>query len=689
MKLIQMKTKNFRSLADRTWDFSKNMALVGSNGSGKSSFLEAVNYAVNGTPAKDAVRRGSSEMSVSLTLGDGNGTKITRFCCPDEVFALDGVEVLKADFLSRANELFETHPGAFSIIPSATNHIFLACGKDTLEEFLLRGTCTGIKIPGRKELGVSFPDGSTLYRYVPGSSRVEVNGRKTTSKSVDEVVLNGSGAFPGAFRIALNSEMVRGMESSDIGRWLLGILPVTVTSEKACDLAGFTDEEKEEALSWLPKDPQPVSMADIDQLSKRIRAERAQINARIKETTPGTVFQGMLPVMDVASASGEMDLAASKEAEYEAALRARETVKAVLEKEEQRKRSIEEMKQKLSSLPEGEDIPEEEIKKAQELIQEYDQSIQLAERMKAMAQSSVQDMEQSIKKLETNACPLCPDLVCRTDRSSLIKELVEKKKAYLLQKKDAEEQSSMFRIKRTEATDTLSKLTGKAQAFLKRQELSNFIRKMEQLSPPEIQKIPDSTVTRSEIDLLKKRACRHMEEAVSFERAMQAGLLLKELREKSLYYTRLLAKCDPKSGDLVRAVLEYILEPVKNHMNETASMIWPDLSIEFITGPDGLQIYMKPHDRNAYIAMENLSRGERTLLSFLLMDILSQLSGSRMIAFDNIEALDGEALDHLLEVTGQKEMQERYDHIFLSAVSHDSILSILSKHPQFTTVGVG
>ena len=47
MKLIQMKTKNFRSLADRTWDFSKNMALVGSNGSGKSSFLEAVNYAVN------------------------------------------------------------------------------------------------------------------------------------------------------------------------------------------------------------------------------------------------------------------------------------------------------------------------------------------------------------------------------------------------------------------------------------------------------------------------------------------------------------------------------------------------------------------------------------------------------------------------------------------------------------------
>ena len=180
-----------------------------------------------------------------------------------------------------------------------------------------------------------------------------------------------------------------------------------------------------------------------------------------------------------------------------------------------------------------------------------------------------------------------------------------------------------------------------------------------------------------------------MEEAIGFERAMQAEILLHELKEKSLYYTRLLGKCDPKSGDLMKAILGYILDPVQKKMNETASVIFEDLQVAFETGPEGLRIYMKPHDRNAYIAMENLSRGERTMLSFLLMDILSQLSGSRMIAFDNIEALDGEALDHLLEVTEKKEMQDRYDHIFLCAVDHDSILSILSKHPQYELMRVG
>ena len=180
-----------------------------------------------------------------------------------------------------------------------------------------------------------------------------------------------------------------------------------------------------------------------------------------------------------------------------------------------------------------------------------------------------------------------------------------------------------------------------------------------------------------------------MEEAIGFERAMQAEILLNELKEKSLYYTRLLGKCDPKSGDLMKAILGYILDPVQKKMNETASVIFKDLQVAFETGPEGLRIYMKPHDRNAYIAMENLSRGERTMLSFLLMDILSQLSGSRVIAFDNIEALDGEALDHLLEVTEKKEMQDRYDHIFLCAVDHDSILSILSKHPQYELMRVG
>ena len=689
MKLVRMKTKNMRSLKDSEWNFSKNMALIGPNGSGKSSFLDAIGYAVNGTVLKNAVRRGSDELCVSLTADDGNQTTITRLCYTDEVFAINGVEVGKTDFLLKAEELKEAFSGECSVIPAASNPVFLRESRDSLWEFLQKGSCTGLRLAGSKELGITLPDGSTLYRTVPNASRVEVNGRKTTAKSADEVIRNISGAYPGAFRIALNSEMVRGMESKDIGRWLLSILPVRVTSEKACCLAGLSDEEKEEVLTYLPKEPDPVSVDDIESLTKKIRSLRTEVNTRLKDTQRLAVFDGMLPVMDVAAASREMDLASEKEAEYEAYARAENTVRAVLAEEEKKKEYLLQMKKKLSDLPEGRQVPEEEIIRTKELVQEYEMSILTSERLLAMIEESIRNLLETIAKLDTDACPLCDSLVCRTDKSMLKKELKGRKEAFLSQKEDAAKQISDLQKKKAEASARLQKLTQELDAWKKRSTLSESIRQMEEMTPFRIPEIKKPSLSRGEIDLLKKKASRHMEEAIGFERAMQAEILLNELKEKSLYYTRLLGKCDPKSGDLMKAILGYILDPVQKKMNETASVIFKDLQVAFETGPEGLRIYMKPHDRNAYIAMENLSRGERTLLSFLLMDILSQLSGSRMIAFDNIEALDGEALDHLLEVTEKKEMQDRYDHIFLCAVDHDSILSILSKHPQYELMRVG
>ena len=130
---------------------------------------------------------------------------------------------------------------------------------------------------------------------------------------------------------------------------------------KACCLAGFSDEEKEEVLTYLPKEPDPVSVDDIESLTKRIRSLRAEVNTRLKDTQRLAVFDGMLPVMDVATASREMDLASEKEAEYEAYARAENTVRAVLAEEAKKKEYLLQMKKKLSDLPEGRQVSEDEI----------------------------------------------------------------------------------------------------------------------------------------------------------------------------------------------------------------------------------------------------------------------------------------------------------------------------------------
>ena len=95
---------------------------------------------------------------------------------------------------------------------------------------------------------------------------------------------------------------------------------------------------------------------------------------------------------------------------------------------------------------------------------------------------------------------------------------------------------------------------------------------------------------------------------------------------------------------------------------------------------DDLAVYRKPHGKDVPIQMQNLSSGEKMLLAFLLMDMVSSISGTRILVFDNLEQFDEGTIENLLNMLEQDKIKERYDHIFLSVVEHPSIMQLLSQH---------
>ena len=51
-------------------------------------------------------------------------------------------------------------------------------------------------------------------------------------------------------------------------------------------------------------------------------------------------------------------------------------------------------------------------------------------------------------------------------------------------------------------------------------------------------------------------------------------------------------------------------------------------------------------------------------------DLLNQLSNSRLLFLDNVEALDAGALGNLRRMMEQPDFLDSYDHIFICGVNH-------------------
>lgn len=76
MKITELKLKNFGVYEEKLFRFSKFSVLLDKNGTGKSTVLRALNFALDGDYKEDMVREDQTEMSVSIAFE--NGLIVTR-----------------------------------------------------------------------------------------------------------------------------------------------------------------------------------------------------------------------------------------------------------------------------------------------------------------------------------------------------------------------------------------------------------------------------------------------------------------------------------------------------------------------------------------------------------------------------------------------------------------------------------
>ena len=71
MLITELHLKNYRNYEDKVIQFQKVSVFLDKNGTGKSTLLQALNFAISGDFKEEMIRDGQSEMSVSLTFDSG------------------------------------------------------------------------------------------------------------------------------------------------------------------------------------------------------------------------------------------------------------------------------------------------------------------------------------------------------------------------------------------------------------------------------------------------------------------------------------------------------------------------------------------------------------------------------------------------------------------------------------------
>ena len=674
MKLKSIDVTNFKSCRNGTINLDKVNVFIGPNGRGKTSAENALRYLLNGKLPVDPIRHGEDHLSVTGIIDDGQNTEIGRFCYLPDTFRINGADVKKPSFVKEVEKYKNLHEtnGYSLTFGSSTNTYFPYAEEKKAWEFLLNGKVEGARMYGIKELEAECFDGTTFYIRLSQASKVTVNGRKVTGKALAELLRDRLQGDEKALDIVTSSATMNAMEMPDFAKYLISVVPMKVDFNKLSQLANLTQEESDLLKDYFPPVPEAITTTDITEAYKRLFAERTEIGRTLDELTKKSRFSGMMPLPDKGTFSAELDTL-KKELGGAAQIEKAWTVyNKALEEYLKAVEVLEKWKAELASMDSvtkpDVSLLEDLRKREESLAGAIEQDTVTASRL----EEACRPIERMIASLDTTVCPLCDTLVCKTDKTQCKNDL---ERSVITNKSLITEAEGRIADARKALEEVKVKVEELHSMELKWNEKENLAGKIEALSktmhgvPDMPAKIPDVANIQKRIEVLS----RNLEEITIYEECIKSKGMAEEVRKRYDLFTSVVKKSEPKKGLLTNTILEYVLTPFCNHANGFLNGITGDMELSFRMDDDGLQVYCCPHGKSFFVPVKALSTGEKLLVSFALMDMVSTISNSRILVFDCLEELDIKMIEALMDMVIRQDILDRYDHIILSMVNHEDI----------------
>lgn len=533
------------------------------------------------------------------------------------------------------------------------------------------------KTEGKASVSIALPDGNVVTREkTEDGTIVKYNGKRCTIKALDEAISNNVGIPMSSLKIASSAEVIQSMTPAEFSSFVTKYLPEDIPIG---DIIALLDDADPDAIEIICNQfDESVTFSDISNAYNAFFERRKEAKRRYDTSSSA------LQKLDI-NEGFVSDVLALKESErkylekrdlsarYEEQKKAAEKNAAEREKQE---KIILQIKKELALLA---DIaqPDNEAKTKLEGEQtEIEKQVMAARTTAASLEQNIKALKSSIDTISKPVCPLSEKVVCKNvdDKRAIKKELQAAVKNAEGSRKLQMDLVETLSNKKKEVMSQLERMREDEQKYVKKASLEKQLKtqmdNLIEIQPmPEKPDISDIMSLKEAYDLLK----RQNDNFTSYKK-MKAEA--DDAKHDVEIYDYLVKKFEPK-GKVTATVTEKYMFNFNDICNETASMIKPGMKLKFISN-NGIQVLCRMPGKEEYLPFVNLSTGEKMLETLVLMDMLSQLTGTGILSLDNVEQLDEETFQMLIDALTM--LEDRYDHIILSCVKHEDLVAIAKKN---------
>ena len=471
-----------------------------------------------------------------------------------------------------------------------------------------------------------------------------------------------------------SGELLTSMTSQEFGELLLSYLPETMTAETVISHYPSANEEQKKIIREYFLDKE-FEISELKEFQKFIKGRRDRINEAISNCRGALNLLGDTAPKFTKEELEEKIAAKTKERDDLLAIQANlNNYNQLLRQEQFRQQELERLNKELANLN-GVAHTEEELALASELLTTTKNSAtQIRVAIQALV-SAKGDLDTAIENISKPVCPLSDKIVCTVDKRPVTKELEERRKGLIENYKTQREfyEQTLANISEYEAR--YQQLVAENQQFILMQEKQQ---EKERLLAQKIE-IPEKPEETNSLEGITQELQYLQSQMPIVENYSKKDTYLnniEKLTKKLEDYQALYVAFSPK-GEVKEKITSYYLEEFAEPCNEKAGKLFPGMKLKFIT-QDGVKVLTDPNGSGEYLEFNSLSGGEQASVMFLLVSMLSSLSGMGIIILDELSVLDDNTFENLIRIL--KENSNEYDMCLIALVDHTDMIKTLNKY---------
>ena len=502
-----------------------------------------------------------------------------------------------------------------------------------------------------------------------------VEKQKVTLKALNDFLQDEMNGAPiETARLASCGELLTSLNDQQFGELLLKYLPEEMTTDTVLErYPDANDAQKDIIRAALPTDT--FGTEELDKFYATLVDRRKMLKAKIKELDAVVSSFGKHEEPDytkeqVTDSLEKLTARRDAAVTFEALMK---NYAKSLEEHEKHQKLIASVTEKIGDGKTAQHTDEERTALQTALTTAQEAATNAYGAAKEL-EASLEMMKKAKETISQPVCPLSEKIKCTTDKSPILDDLTksisDSEKAYNKQMKAREDAQK----KTKELEEQIKKLDTDNAEHKRIEELKKQKEELEKNAP----KVPEKPEQKEDLKALEKEISTLREQLVflqNIEKIRKYAATSADYKNILVNYEALVKAFSPK-GPVKEAITEYYMDEFAAPCNEKAKELFPGMELKFVSDA-GVSVLTDARGTGEFLAFKSLSGGEQACVAFLLLDLLSNLSGFRTIILDELSVLDNEAFCRLLDILIEK--QDEYDTCIIACVNHDDTMAALKE----------